>query len=160
MIKWLKSLFSAPEPVGAPESIANFTPSDEVLTKDIVTIDDDAWVVGVNGDQTQEQSIRLFEFAAPDAEQCLITYRAQVRADRLQGQAFLEMWCRFPGRGEFFSKGLNAPVSGTTGWVSSEVSFILKAGQRPDLIRLNIAVQGPGRVKLKDVEVLKTALKA
>ena len=37
------------------------------------------------------------------------------------------MWCRLPGRGEFFSKGLHNKVQGTTDWASYEIPFFLAA---------------------------------
>jgi hypothetical protein len=72
--------------------------------------------------------------------------------------AYLEMWCRLPGRGEFFSKGLQDKVVGTVDWSSYEVPFRLEAGQRPDLIRLNVAFDGPGTVWLRSVQLLRTPL--
>jgi hypothetical protein len=69
------------------------------------------------------------------------------------------MWCRLPGRGEFFSKGLQQGVKGTTDWSSYETPFILKAGQRPDLIKLNLVGEGAGTVWIKEVELLRTPLK-
>ena len=55
-------------------------------------------------------------------------------------------WCRLPGRGEFFSKGVQQAVSGTTDWAWHEVPFRLTEGQAPDSIRLNLMVEGQGRV--------------
>ena len=87
-----------------------------------------------------------------------MTYRAEIKAEGLQGRAFLEMWCRLPGRGEFFSKGYKQAVSGTVRWVRYEIPFYLKRGQKPDLIKLNVVVEGPGTVWLRNVELLKTPL--
>ena len=81
-----------------------------------------------------------------------------MKSEALSGHAFLEMWCRLPGRGEFFSKGVNRPVKGTTDWASYEIPFYLKKGQRPDLITLNLVVEGTGKIWLKDIEVQKTPL--
>ena len=106
----------------------------------------------------EEQTIRLFEVQEPQVEQCLITYRAKLKTDGLTGRSFLEMWCRLPGRGEFFSKGLNQVVTGTTDWASYEIPFYLRKGQRPDLIKLNLVVEGRGKVWLRDVQLLKTPL--
>jgi len=47
-------------------------------------------------------------------------------------------------------------VKGTTGWSSYEVPFRLRKGQRPDLLKLNLAVEGRGKVWIKDIELLKT----
>ena len=68
------------------------------------------------------------------------------------------MWCRLPGRSEFFSKGYQQAVSGTVDWARYEIPFHLKRGQKPDLIKLNVVVEGPGTVWLRNVELLKTPL--
>ena len=68
------------------------------------------------------------------------------------------MWCRLPGHGEFFSKGLHQAISGTTDWGSYEIPFYLKKGQQPDLIKLNLAIEGKGKVWIKDLELLATPL--
>jgi hypothetical protein len=154
MFAWLKSLFSAPQPSGPPETIRKFRTADATLTQSGVTIEQDSWAIDAKTDQT----IRLFELPNPQAEQCLLTYRATMKTDGLTGRAFLEMWCRLPGRGEFFSKGLNQAVKGTTGWASYEIPFYLKKGQRPDLIKLNLVIEGKGKVWMKDVQLLKTPL--
>jgi hypothetical protein len=118
--------------------------------------DQDSWLI----DSTEKQIIRLFEVQDPQVEQCVVTYRAMMKTAGLQGRAFLEMWCRFPGRGEFFSKGFHQAVTGSTDWTSHETPFYLKKGQMPNLIKLNVAVEGVGKIWIKDIELLSTPLKA
>jgi len=154
MIRWLKSIFSRPQPSGPAETIRLFRPTDRTLSQDSITVAHDGWVV----DARESQTIRLFEVQDPQAEQCLITYRAKLKTEGLAGRAFLEMWCRLPGHGEFFSKGFDQAVKGTTDWASCETPFYLKKGQRPDLIKLNLVVEGRGKVWLRDVHLLKTPL--
>ena len=154
MMNWLKSIFSRQHLSGPPETLRLFRTTDRTLTQGAITIAQDGWVV----DSKDTQTIRLFELQEPQAEQCLITYRAKLKTDGLAGRAFLEMWCRLPGRGEFFSKGLNQVAQGTTDWASYEIPFYLKKGQRPDLIKLNLVVEGRGKVWLSDVELLKTPM--
>jgi hypothetical protein len=154
VLNWLKAMFSAPKPSGPPETIRRFRTSDSTLTQDRITVDHDAWAI----DSMEEQTIRLFEVQDPRAEQCLVTYRAMMRTDGLAGRAFMEMWCRLPGRGEFFSRGLKQAVKGTTDWSACEIPFYLKKGQRPDLIKLNLVIEGRGKVWIKNVELLKTPL--
>ncbi len=154
MLDWLKSIFSAPKPSGPPETIRLFRTTDATLSRGSIAVERDGWVV----DAREEQTIRLFEVRDPQVEQCLITYRAAMKTDGLAGRAFLEMWCRLPGRGEFFSKGLNQAVKGTTDWASYEIPFYLKKGQRPDLIKLNLVIEGRGKVWMKDIQLLKTPL--
>ena len=154
MASWFKSILGGPKPSGPPETIRSFRAADPTLSQGCVAVEQDGWVV----DSDEEQTVRLFEVPDPQAEQCFLAYRAKIKTEGLSDRAFLEMWCRLPGRGEFFSKGLNQAVKGTTDWASYEIPFYLKKGQRPDLIKLNLVVEGKGKVWVRDVELLKTPL--
>jgi len=101
-------------------------------------------------------TVRLHETGDLDLENVRLAYRARLRTDGVQGRVYLEMWCHFPGRGEFFSRALAAPLSGTTGWSSQETPFLLKPGENPDNIKLNLVVEGPGTVWIDEV-VLESA---
>jgi len=151
MGNWLRNLLLGPESSVPPAVLRRFRPPEATLSADSVTVDGDGWLI-----ETQEpQVVRLFEISDPDAEKCMLTYRAALKSEGLEGRAFLEMWCRFPGRGDFFSKGLNHVIKGTIGWSSYEVFFRLKKGERPDLVKLNLAVEGKGKIWMKDIELLK-----
>ena len=84
----------------------------------------------------------------------------RLKARAITGKAYLEMWVRVPGRGEFFSRGLEHPVTGTSDWVSLEIPFFLsERGLKPDLVKLNVAFEGGGgTVWIKDVQLLHTPL--
>lgn len=82
-------------------------------------------------------------------------YRARIRTEGVQGQVYLEMWCRFPGQGEFFSRALDAPLTGSTEWTSQDTPFFLERGQNPDRIALNIVITGRGTVWVDDVALIK-----
>ncbi len=151
----LRSLLGQPKPAGPPQTLRSFGASDKPIAESGLTVDQGAWRV----ESRENQTVRLFEVNDPDLEKCLLTYRARLKATDMQGQAYLEMWCRFPGRGEFFSKGLHDVVTGTRDWGSYEVPFRLAKGQRPDLIKLNVAVEGAGTLWIKDVELLQTPLR-
>lgn len=154
MLKWLKSLFSGPQPAGPSQVLRAFAPDKATIAQSGIRADQGGWRI----DATEKQTIRLFEVESPAVEQCLLTYRAELKAEGLKGRAFLEMWCRLPGGGEFFSKGYQQAVSGTVNWAHYEIPFYLKKGQKPDLIKLNLAVEGVGTVWLRDIELLKTPL--
>ena len=108
VIERIKSLFKQAEPAGPPESIRGYTVSDYPLTQDAVNVDEDAWRIQFD----EARVIPLFEMEQPDVEQCILTYRARMRTENAQGRVYLEMWCRFPGKGEFFSRGLQQAVMG------------------------------------------------
>jgi hypothetical protein len=153
MLNWLKSLFSGPKPAGPPQVLRAFAAGKPTITQGVRAAQG-AWRI----DATAQQTVRLFEVENPGVEQCLLTYRAELKAEGLKGRAFLEMWCRLPGRGEFFSKGYQHAVSGTVDWAHYEIPFVLKRGQKPDLIKLNLAVEGAGTLWLRNIELLKTPL--
>jgi hypothetical protein len=133
-----------------PAAIAQFTTADATIS-DGLTVDGDAWLVDTDGPQT----VRLFDVSGADIDQALLGYRASLKSQGLIGRAYLEMWVRLPGRGEFFSRGLHQPLSGTSDWSSYQVPFRLKKDQKPDLVKLNVVVEGRGKLWIKDVELLK-----
>ncbi len=147
-------MFKRPAPAGPSETLRSFTVFDRTITESGISADEGGWRI----DAREAGSVRLFELDELDVEGCLLSYRAELKAADVEGGAYLEMWCRFPDRGEFFSKGVQQKAKGTTGWSSYEVPFTLKAGERPDLIRLNIAFDGPGRLWVRNIELLRTPL--
>ena len=153
MLNWLRSRFRAPTPAGPAEPVRTFSSADATVSRDVT-----AAAGGFMIDASGATTVALFELHDPGVEGCVLSYRAQLRSEALQGRAYLEMWCRLPGRGEFFSKGLQQALSGSNDWTSRETPFLLKKGQRPDLIKLNVTLEGGGRLWLKDIELLATPL--
>ena len=76
----------------------------------------------------------------------------------MQGQFYLDMWCSFPGKGEFFSRALQAPLTGTMEWTTQETPFFLKQGENPDNVKLNLVIDGSGTVWIDDITVTKGPL--
>ena len=103
-------------------------------------------------------TICLFETGDIDIEDARLIYQAKVRTENVEGQVYLEMWCHFPGKGEYFSKGLMIPLSGTNDWTSAETPFLLKKGENPDNVKLNLAIDGKGTVWIDDIRLLKGPL--
>jgi len=102
--------------------------------------------------------VRLFEFGNIDIENARLIYQAKVSTEGVEGQVYLEMWVHFPGKGEFFSRGLQTPLTGTTNWTSEETPFFLKKGEKPDRVKLNLVINGKGTAWIDDIRVLKGPL--
>jgi hypothetical protein len=153
MMKWFKSMFATPKPAGPAQVIKRFSTEDSTISRDCV-VEDDSWLFICE----QPQTVNLFEFGNPGIEQCILTYKAQIRTEGLSGRTYLEMWCKFAGKGEYFSKGFNQALTGTNDWAKREIPFLLKKGQKPDVVKLNVAVEGNGKVWIKDIELLKTPI--
>ena len=140
-------------------TLKTFTTANPTVSKDVVA-EGGAWLAQCD----KAQTFRLFEVPEPGVEDCTVLYRAKLKTENLTGRAYLEMWCRLPGRGEFFSKGLTQTVTGSNDWASHEIPFLLKKGEQPDLIRLNLVVEAigwlfkkpvTGKVWIKDVELVR-----
>lgn len=89
------------------------------------------------------------------ADDTQIIYEAQVKSESLIGQALLEMWCVFKDKGDFFSRGFDSVISGTSDWKTIRTVFNLQKGEMPDQIKLNIMVNGVGTVWIDDIHLSK-----
>jgi len=107
---------------------------------------------------TEPTVVRLFELGNVNVENARLTYQAKVRTEGVEGQVYLEMWCHFPGKGEYFSRGLQTPLTGTTNWTTEETPFFLKRGEKPDNVKLNLVINGKGTAWIDDIRVLKGPL--
>ena len=128
----------------------------EVLTRTGVKFDRD-----ISADQngslcittTGRTTVYLCETGDLDVEDALLVYQAKLRTRELQGKAYLEMVCHFPGQGDYFSRALETALSGTTGWTAQATPFVLKRGENPDNIKLNLVVDGIGVVWIDDLHL-------
>lgn len=137
------------------------TGSLDVLSQDLAQLDDaissdgnGAVRVHVDGPTT----IRLYETGDLDVEDARLVYEAKLRTEGVEGKVYLEMWCSFPGKGEFFSRALQSPITGTTEWTTQQTPFFLKKGENPDNVRLNVVVDGKGTVWVDDIKLTKGPL--
>ncbi|MFQ5804542.1 MAG: hypothetical protein ACE5JQ_16760 [Candidatus Methylomirabilales bacterium] len=132
--------------------------ADGILTRSHVTFDNEISSDGKGSlriDVTEPTVVRLFEVGDVDVENARLIYQARVRTKGVDGQVYLEMWCHFPGKGEFFSRGLQTPLTGTTEWTTEETPFFLKKGENPDSIKLNLVIDGSGTAWIDDVRLIK-----
>jgi hypothetical protein len=132
-----------------------------VLTKSGIALDETVTSDGngslrVSADQPRQ--VRLFETGDLDIENARLIYRAKLRTENVEGKVYLEMWCRFPGKGEFFSRALNDPLMGSSGWTTQETPFFLKKGENPDNVKLNLVIEGTGSVWIDDIRLTKGPL--
>ena len=106
----------------------------------------------------ESTTVSLYETGDLDIENARLVYQAKVRTENVIGQVFLEMWCDFKGKGEYFSRGLNRLVTSTTEWSDTETVFYLREGENPDNIKLDIVINGVGTVWIDDIKLIKYPL--
>jgi hypothetical protein len=134
---------------------------DNVITKSGVQIDSKVSSDGKGSIKiiaTKPTVVRLFEIDDIDVESATLIYRAKLKTENVDGTVYLEMWCYFPGKGEFFSRGLTTPLTGTTDWTTEETRFFLKKGEKPSHVKLNLVVDGTGTVFVDDISLLRAPL--
>ena len=102
--------------------------------------------------------IKLFETSNINLDNARLIYQAKLKTEKMEGEVYLEMLCHFPGRGEFFSRGLQNSMTGTMNWSIQEIPFFLKKGEKPDNVKLNLVINGRGTAWIDDVRLLKANL--
>ena len=103
-------------------------------------------------------TVRLFEVKDIDIEDARLLYQARIRTRDVKGNVFLEMWVRLQGKGEFFTRNVHTPATGSVNWRMMEAPFFLKKGQNPDLVKLNLVIDGTGTAWIDDVKLVKAPL--
>lgn len=104
-------------------------------------------------------TVRLYETGDIDIENAQLIYQAKIRTEGLEGQAYIEMWCHFSGKGEFFSRALQSSLSGNNEWTLQKTPFFLKKGENPDNVKINLVVNGKGTVWIDDIRLIKISQK-
>jgi len=99
--------------------------------------------------------VRLYEVRDLNIENARLIYQAKVRTEGVEGQVYLEMWCHFPGKGEFFSRGLHSLLTATNDWATMETPFFLKKGEKPDHVKLNLVINGKGTAWIDNIRLMK-----
>ncbi len=119
-----------------------------------VTFDPEISVDGngsIHVDAAEARVVRLFEVDDLDLEgPLLLTWKAKLRSRSLFGRAFLEIWVRIPGKGEFFGRGLETSVRRSTDWTEAQAYFRVDEKVPIDRVRLNLVLEGGGHVWLDD----------
>ena len=100
----------------------------------------------------------LIETGDMDIENSKIVYSAHIKTQNVDGLVYLEMWCVFNDRGEYFSRALNAPLTSTNNWTIQQTPFFLKSGENPDNIKLNLVINGKGTVWIDNINLIKMSL--
>jgi hypothetical protein len=132
-----------------------------IVTRDGIAIDPTIKVTGTSSlkiTAADSVTVHLYDTGDIDIENARLVYRARLRTENAAGPVYLEMWCRFAGGREYFSRGVERPRTGTNEWTTVEIPFFLKAGENPDNVRLNLVIAGAGTVWIDDVRLIRAPL--
>jgi hypothetical protein len=103
----------------------------------------------VVNDQGQPRLVTVLRIEAPGISKGRYAITGQVRHERVDGTAYLEMWSHFPDGSRYFSRTLATvgPLRGLTGssdWRRFVIPFFNQEGGAPPA-RLELGVMLPGR---------------
>jgi hypothetical protein len=62
------------------------------------------------------------------------------------------------GKESSFRGDYRPPLTGTTNWTTEETPFFLKKGENPDIVKLNLVINGKGTAWIDDIRLLKAPL--
>ena len=99
--------------------------------------------------------IQLYNINDVHVDDTQLIYEAKIKSENVNGQAYLEMWCVFKDKGEYFSRGFDSAIAGTTDWQTIKTVFLLRKNEMPDQIKLNVVVNGVGIVWIDDIRLSK-----
>lgn len=150
-----KSGWQPPGEIGPAVRVCAFGPSDSPIVKEAVWQGQELIVQAAAA-----TTLNLFDVPLQNLDQCKLTWRFRLSTDGLSSPVHAELWCRIPGKGRFFSRGLDQKVKGSVADKLIEIPFLLEAGQHADQLNLNLVFSGPGTVRLKDLEILTAPVKA
>jgi hypothetical protein len=100
-------------------------------------------------------AIPLYSIDDVRTDDTQLIYEAKIKSESLSGQAYLEMWCVFKDKGEYYSRGFDSAIAGTTEWQTIKTVFLLRKNEMPDQIKLNVVVNGVGTVWIDDIHLSK-----
>ena len=100
--------------------------------------------------------IRLFDSGYIDVENAQLICRARLRTENVQGRVYISMTCFFPRGESYSSEALAMPLTDTTDWTTQEIFLLLKKGEKPDNVSINLVIEGSdsGTVWIDDIRIL------
>jgi hypothetical protein len=124
---------------------------DAILTRTGVALDTERGNRGLRIDAEGPRTIRLVEVRPDAAEGVELIYRGHLRSSALEGRASFEMRCSVPGQEERVARGSKQAVTGTTDWVRQATPLVVGPGERCEVVKLNVIVEGVGVVWVENI---------
>jgi hypothetical protein len=145
-------------------------PKDVPLTQDGVTATTDGWKI--ENTDFPKRTVRLFEVRDLDIKDCRLVFRVQMKTETKEKLENRRIFTRLetafrpkvtikkaPTGDTVTEKSWSALArSGNTGWAQEEAATNCRS--QPDVIALNLLVEGIGVMWIKDVELVATPLAA
>jgi serine/threonine protein kinase len=138
------------------KSLRKFTFRDRPIHRDYTL--GGGWRFSADGDRT----VRFFEIADPDVDNCRLVFRARLRTEEATGASLRLTWKN--DAGEEFDSAMDptSVAEGDTEWAWYEATVSIPPGERPRVVKLLMTMRGKpvggeskkNLVWIKDIELL------
>jgi hypothetical protein len=111
----------------------------------------------VEGDKRRTQT-HLLTIERPTVPSHQYRLVGKIKFQDVEGEGYVELLNRFPGRGEFFSRtlaegGAMGKLTGSSDWRDLELPFMSEPGLLPDRLTINLVLPGQGQVWLTPLRI-------
>lgn len=113
----------------------------------------------LRAEAVRPRTVRLYEVRDPRGlEGRLVVLTARLRSVGVRGRAFPELWIHPAGGNEVQARDPAAFVANTRDWTPLRVEYRCEKGERPDLLRVNLVIDGTGRAWIDDIRITSEPL--
>jgi serine/threonine protein kinase len=102
------------------------------------------------------ETFPLFGISKPEAFGCVLAYRAEIKTEDVQGQAYLELAAGMPDGTHSYSRSIHTPLKGSVDWTKCEAPLLVEG--RPQTLQMNLVIQGGGTVWVRNVSLVARPL--
>ena len=113
----------------------------------------------LRAESERPRTVRLYEIRNPRGlEGRLIVLTAQVKSVGVHGRVFPELWINAAGRNEVQARNPAGVIGKTRNWTPVRIEYRCEQGERPDLLRVNLVIDGFGRAWIDDIRITSEPL--
>jgi len=113
----------------------------------------------LRAESTRPRTVHLYEVRNPRGlEGRLIVLTAQLKSVGIRGRAFPELWIHAAGRNEVQARNPAGVIVQTRNWTPVRIEYRCERGERPELLRVNLVIDGIGRAWIDDIHITSEPL--
>jgi len=113
----------------------------------------------LRAESTRPRTVRLYEVRNPRGlEGRLIVLSAKLKSVGVRGRTYPELWVHAAGRNEVQVRSPSVFLAQTRDWTPLRLEYRCEKGERPELLRVNLVIDGIGRAWIDDIRLTSEPL--
>lgn len=142
---------AVPLPSVTPRFIREVRPDSGPTSKDAKWVGDELEVTAF-----EAGTVQLFQRNFERIDASTVTFRFLAKAIDLESAFYAKMWCGTSGGEGSFAH--SQKLHRSSDWVAIETQANLKEGEFADVTKLNVVFEGPGKIRMRDIELIATPI--